>query len=142
MQLQNLRLEIVSSQKDIDALNSDIVFAKSTGNENLERKAELNQEIERIKSVILEKTEAINSTNAEIEKLIANQNERSKAIEKINADREQLEKRSAEIRTIERDKTSEATKPRAESFPDLKREKSTLQKQYDDIISKLWKNTN
>ena len=122
--LQNLRLEIVSSQKDIDALNSDIVFAKSTGNENLERKAELNQEIERIKSVILEKTELINSTNAEIEKLIANQNERSKAIEKINADREQLEKRSAEIRTIERDKTSER--------------KINIQKQYDDIISKLW----
>ena len=71
MQLQNLRLEIVSSQKDIDALNSDIVFAKSTGNENLERKAELNREIERIKSIILEKTELINSTNAEIEKLIA-----------------------------------------------------------------------
>lgn len=57
LRLQNLRLEIVSSQKDIDALNSDIVFAKSTGNENLERKTELNQEIERIKSVILEKTE-------------------------------------------------------------------------------------
>ena len=74
LQLQNLRLEIVSSQKDIDALNSDIVFAKSTGNENLERKAELNQEIERIKSVILEKTEFINSTNAEIEELIANPN--------------------------------------------------------------------
>ena len=80
LQLQNLRLEIVSSQKDIDALNSDIVFAKSTGNENLERKAELNQEIEIIKSVILEKTELINSTNADIEKFIANQKERTKSI--------------------------------------------------------------
>ena len=95
-------------RKRISTLLIRILFlAKSTGNENLERKAELNQEIERIKSVILEKTELINSTSAEIEKLIANQNERSKAIEKINADREQLEKRSAEIRTIERDKTSE-----------------------------------
>lgn len=137
MQLQNLRLEIVSSQKDIDALNSDIVFAKSTGNENLERKAELNQEIERIKSVILEKTELINSTNAEIEKLIANQNERSKAIEKINADREQLEKRSAEIRTIERDKTSERETSGRE-LARLEERKINIQKQYDDIISKLW----
>ena len=137
LQLQNLRLEIVSSQKDIDALNSDIVFAKSTGNENLERKAELNQEIERIKSVILEKTEFINSTNAEIEKLIANQNERSKAIEKINADREQLEKRSAEIRTIERDKTSERETSGRE-LARLEERKINIQKQYDDIISKLW----
>ena len=137
LQLQNLRLEIVSSQKDIDALNSDIVFAKSTGNENLERKAELNQEIERIKSVILEKTEFINSTNAEIEELIANQNERSKAIEKINADREQLEKRSAEIRTIERDKTSERETSGRE-LARLEERKINIQKQYDDIISKLW----
>ena len=137
LQLQNLRLEIVSSQKDIDALNSDIVFAKSTGNENLERKAELNQEIERIKSVILEKTEFINCTNAGIEKLIANQNERSKAIEKINADREQLEKRSAEIRTIERDKTSERETSGRE-LARLEERKINKQKQYDDIISKLW----
>ena len=137
LQLQNLRLEIVSSQKDIDALNSDIVFAKSTGNENLERKAELNQEIERIKSVILEKAELINCTNAEIEKLIANQNERSKAIEKINADREQLEKRSAEIRTIERDKTSERETSGRE-LARLEERKINIQKQYDDIISKLW----
>ena len=137
LQLQNLRLEIVSSQKDIDALNSDIVFAKSTGNENLERKAELNQEIERIKSVILEKTELINCTNAEIEELIANQNERSKAIEKINADREQLEKRSAEIRTIERDKTSERETSGRE-LARLEERKINIQKQYDDIISKLW----
>ena len=137
LQLQNLRLEIVSSQKDIDALNSDIVFAKSTGNENLERKAELNQEIERIKSVILEKTELINCTNAEIEKLIANQNERSQAIEKINADREQLEKRSAEIRTIERDKTSERETSGRE-LARLEERKINIQKQYDDIISKLW----
>ena len=137
LQLQNLRLEIVSSQKDIDALNSDIVFAKSTGNENLERKAELNQEIERIKSVIFEKTELINCTNAEIEKLIANQNERSKAIEKINADREQLEKRSAEIRTIERDKTSERETSGRE-LARLEERKINIQKQYDDIISKLW----
>ena len=137
LQLQNLRLEIVSSQKDIDALNSDIVFAKSTGNENLERKAELNQEIERIKSIILEKTELINSTNAEIEKLIANQNERSKAIEKINADREQLEKRSAEIRTVERDKTSERETSGRE-LARLEERKINIQKQYDDIISKLW----
>ena len=137
LQLQNLRLEIVSSQKDIDALNSDIVFAKSTGNENLERKAELNQEIERIKSVILEKTEFINSTNAEIEELIANQNERSKAIEKINADREQLEKRSAEIRTIERDKTSER-ETFGRELARLEERKINIQKQYDDIISKLW----
>ncbi len=107
LQLQNCDLKLFLRKRISMFLIRILFFANSTGNENLERKAELNQEIERIKSVILEKTEFINCTNAEIEELIANQNERSKAIEKINADREQLEKRSAEIRTIERDKTSE-----------------------------------
>ena len=69
--------------------------------------------------------------------MIANQNERSKAIEKINADREQLEKRSAEIRTIERDKTSERETSGRE-LARLEERKINIQKQYDDIISKLW----
>ena len=72
-----------------------------------------------------------------MQKLIANQNERSKAIEKINADREQLEKRSAEIRTIERDKTSERETSGRE-LARLEERKINIQKQYDDIISKLW----
>lgn len=121
MQLQNLRLEVVSSQKDIDALNSDIVFAKSTGNENLERKAELNQEIERIKSVILEKTELINSTNAEIEELIADQNERSKAIEKSMLTENSLKNAVPKSELLSVIKL-QSVKPRAESLPDLKRE--------------------
>lgn len=69
--------------------------------------------------------------------MIANQNERSKAIEKINADREQLEKRSAEIRTVERDKTSERETSGRE-LARLEERKINIQKQYDDIISKLW----
>ncbi len=77
------------------------------------------------------------TTKEEIEKSIANQNERSKAIEKINADREQLEKRSAEIRTIERDKTSERETSGRE-LARLEERKINIQKQYDDIISKLW----
>lgn len=141
MQLQNLRLEIVSSQKDIDALNSDIVFAKSTGNENLERKAELNQEIERIKSVILEKTELINSTNAEIEELIANQNERSKAIEKSTLTENSLKNAVPKSELLSVIK-HQSVKPPAESLPDLKREKSTFRSSMMILSQSFGKNMN
>lgn len=140
MQLQNLRLEIVSSQKDIDALNSDIVFAKSTGNENLERKAELNQEIERIKSVILEKTELINSTNAEIEKLIANQNERSKAIEKSMLTENSLKNAVPKSELLSVIK-HQSVKPPAE-LARLEERKSTFRSSMMILSQSFGKNTN
>lgn len=92
--------------------------------------------------LFLKRQSLINCTNAEIEKLIADQNERSKAIEKINADREQLEKRSAEIRTIERDKTSERETSGRESLPDLKREKSTFRNSMMILSQSFGKNMN
>ena len=136
-QLQNLRLEIVSSQKDIDALNADIVFAKSTGSDNLERKAELNDEILRVKGIIEEKNLLISNLNNDINALVNKQNELFESIEKLGAEREQLEKRSAEIRSLERDKTAERETSGRE-LARLEERKINIQKQYDDIIAKLW----
>lgn len=48
-----------------------------------------------------------------------------------------MKKRSAEIRTIERDKTSERETSGRE-LARLEERKINIQKQYDDIISKLW----
>lgn len=73
--------------------------------------------------------------------MIANQNERSKAIEKINADREQLEKRSAEIRTIERDKTSERETSGRE-LARLEERKSTFRSSMMILSQSFGKNTN
>ena len=60
-------------------------------------------------------------------------------MKKINADREQLEKtqcRKSELLSVIKHRERENLG--AESLPDLKREKINIQKQYDDIISKLW----
>lgn len=135
--LQNLRLEIVSSQKDIDALNSDIVFAKSTGSDNDQRKAELRQQIESITLQTEEKKKQIEQYEAQIADYILEQENLNKKIDDANSMRDSLEKRSVEIRSLERDKTAEKESSGRE-LARLEERKINIQKQYDDIISKLW----
>lgn len=135
--LQNIRLEIVTAQKDIDALNSEIVFAQNTGSNHEEKKAELLKQIESINNSVYETQKRIESLNAEI---IAIENEQKalyNKIEEINTQKDMLEKRSAEIRNFERDKNAEREISGRE-LARLEERKINLQKQYDDIISKLW----
>lgn len=135
--LQNIRLEIVTAQKDIDALNSEIVFAQNTGSNHEEKKAELLKQIESINNSVYETQKRIESLNAEI---IAIENEQKalyNKIEEINTQKDMLEKRSAEIRNFERDKNAERETSGRE-LARLEERKINLQKQYDDIISKLW----
>lgn len=135
--LQNIRLEIVTAQKDIDALNSEIVFAQNTGSDHEEKKAELLKQIESIKTSVNETQKRIESLNAEITAIENNQKALYNKIEEINAQKDMLEKRSAEIRSFERDKNAERETSGRE-LARLEERKINLQKQYDDIISKLW----
>lgn len=135
--LQNIRLEIVTAQKDIDALNSEIVFAKNTGTDNNEKKATLNEQISSINETI-EKTKAqISLYKNDIVSLESSQQSLGKQIDDINNNKEQLEKRSVEIRTFERDKSAER-ETLGRELARLEERKINIQKQYDDIISKLW----
>ena len=135
--LQNIRLEIVTAQKDIDALNSEIVFAQNTGTDHEEKKAELLKQIESIKTSVNETQNHIESLNAEITAIENEQKSLYNKIEEINAQKDMLEKRSAEIRSFERDKNAERETSGRE-LARLEERKINLQKQYDDIISKLW----
>lgn len=135
--LQNIRLEIVTAQKDIDALNSEIVFAQNTGSDHEEKKAELLKQIESIKTSVNETQKRIESLNAEITAIENEQKSLYNKIEEINAQKDALEKRSAEIRSFERDKNAERETSGRE-LARLEERKINLQKQYDDIISKLW----
>lgn len=134
---QNIQLEILSAQKDIDVLNSEIVFAQNSGSDNEERKAELNAQIILSKQRIAEVESRIEATEEEIAQLILRQTEYNKSIDEINEQRNAFEKRTVEIRTFERDKTSEREISGRE-LARLEERKINIQKQYDDIISKLW----
>lgn len=135
--LQNIRLEIVTAQKDIDALNSEIVFAQNRGSDHEEKKTELLNQIDTIKKTIVETQKRIDSLNGEI---IAIENERKtlyNRVEQINNQKDTFERRNAEIRGFERDKNAEREISGRE-LARLEERKINLQKQYDDIISKLW----
>ncbi|MCQ2513523.1 MAG: chromosome segregation protein SMC [Ruminococcus sp.] len=135
--LQNVRLEIITAQKDIDVLNSEIVFAQNSGSDNEERKNLLNSQINEAKAKISEIETDISNHENEINNLNNQQTEINSQIEKINALKSDYEKRSVEIRNFERDKTHER-ETSGQELARLEERKINIQKQYDDIISKLW----
>ena len=135
--LQSIRLEIVTSQKDIDALNTEIVFAKSSGLDQDKRTAELNEQIERCEDAIFKAKKSINDYNSLINTLENTQKSQNDKIDAINKQRDLLEKRSAEIRSIERSKNSEREVSGRE-LARLEERKINIQKEYDEIIAKLW----
>ncbi len=135
--LQNVRLEIVTAQKDIDALNSEILFAENSSNNFDERQKELNNQIEDYKTKNAEIQSRIAVIEAEIKEMSEKIEMYNLSISNINSDKEKFEKRNAELRAAERDKTSEREISGRE-LSRLEERKINLQKQYDDIISKLW----
>ena len=137
VKLQNIRLEIVTAQKDIDALNAEIVFARNTGSGNDKRKAMMFAQIEDVEKTIAEIKANIEQYQNDIAVLENTQKTINEQIEAISAQRELFEKRSVEIRNVERDKNNEREVSGRE-LARLEERKINIQKEYDNIISKLW----
>ncbi len=137
VKLQNIRLEIVTAQKDVDALNAEIVFARNTGSGNDKRKAMMFAQIEDVEKTIAEIKANIEQYQNDIAVLENTQKTINEQIEAISAQRELYEKRSVEIRNVERDKNNEREVSGRE-LARLEERKINIQKEYDNIISKLW----
>lgn len=137
VKLQNIRLEIVTAQKDIDALNSEIVFARNSGSNNDKRKAMLTAQIEEIGNTIDSIKLNITNYQNDIKALENTQKSINEQIEAISKQRELLEKRSVEIRGVERDKNN-TRELSGRELARLEERKINIQKEYDNIISKLW----
>ncbi len=136
-QLQNIKLEIVSAQKDIETFNSEISFALSTEENRNTRKSELNAQIDNYSELISQSEKMVEALNRDIESLNNKVKALNEGIEKINAQKAELEKRSGELRLLERDKTAERENAGRE-LSRLEERRINLQKEYDNIISKLW----
>lgn len=135
--LQQLNLERVSLEKDIEALNAEISLARSTGTTQDARKKSLLSEIEILKNKNLSIQSQIDELNEEINKNSENIKSKNGRIEAINQERLQLEKENADLRRLEKEKINEKELSGRE-LARLEERKANLQKQYDDIISKLW----
>lgn len=135
--MQEIRLEIFSIKKDIEVLKSEIRTINDRKSDNSDRCKILQEEID---SIII-KNEQI---ARDIERLkLEAEEEKSKAkmaegkIEVLNQERMNFEKRSVELRQIERNKTDEI-EILGKELARLEERKINMQGEYDAIITKLW----
>lgn len=135
--LQDIRLQIVTKQKDIETLRAEITLAKASGSNHDIHMQELNKEIEVIINNNSNLENKILNTKNIIDSLRKKVNDSNAEIESVNTQRDELEKRSVELRQKERDKNTERELASNE-YSRLEERKVNLQKQFDDIIAKLW----
>lgn len=135
--LQNIRLEIVTFEKDKEALISEIRTSEYNSQHQTERKENLRNQIVSVNSnidIINKKIEIYTNISNNYQDKIA---EFNNAIEKLNGDKEKFEKKSVELRQKEKDLNS-TREVSGRELARLEERKINLQKQYDDIIAKLW----
>lgn len=135
--LQNIRLEIVTFEKDKEALISEIRTSEYNSQHQTERQENLRNQIVSVNSnidIINKKIESYTNISNNYQDKIA---EFNNAIEKLNGDKEKFEKKSVELRQKEKDLNS-TREVSGRELARLEERKINLQKQYDDIIAKLW----
>ena len=135
--LQELRLDILSSEKDIDTLKAEIETARLSGSDHQLRIRELSAEKDSIVQNNSDIENRINALNAEIAALGEQAAASSELIERLGVERAELEKRSVDLRKLERDKSAERELASNE-LTRLEVRKDNQQKEFDSIISKLW----
>ena len=135
--LQNIRLEIVTYEKDCEALQSEIIISESNNSGQNMRKADLKRQIESVNAnieIIKKKIENYKKiSNTYKDKILEAQD----SIEKMNSERDEFEKKTVNLRQKEKDLNS-TREISGRELARLEERKINLQKQYDDIISKLW----
>ncbi|MBQ9472037.1 MAG: chromosome segregation protein SMC, partial [Ruminococcus sp.] len=135
--LQQIRLDILGCEKDIDTLNAEIESAESSGSDQRQRILELESEKQTYEKNNSDTENKISTLNADIEALTEKQNKSAENIERLNNERLEIEKSSVDLRQTERDKLGEKELASNE-FTRLEERKANKQKEFDDIISKLW----
>ncbi len=136
-ELQNIRLETVKTEKDIESLKYEIAVMSEAASDQKKRKQILLNEIEAIKQRSMGSNHRIEAIEKEIALLETRISDGEANIKEFNRQREEKEQLTVELRQKERDKTSEREISGRE-LARLEERKINLQKQYDDIISKLW----
>ena len=135
--LQQLRLEILGYEKDADTRKAEIESAESTGSDQQLRIRELEREQQDYEKNNSEIENKIVGFNAAIDSLTGQQKQSAEKIERLNEEKLELERSTVSLRQLERDKTAEREHASNE-FSRLEERKAGKQKEFDDIISKLW----
>ncbi|MBQ9247552.1 MAG: chromosome segregation protein SMC, partial [Ruminococcus sp.] len=130
-------LDILGFEKDVDTRKSEIETAESTGSDQQKRIQELQNEQTGYEQNISVLENKITALRAEIDAIAEKQTQSEANIERLNNEKLELEKSSVSLRQLERDKTAERERASNE-FSRLEERKASKQKEFDDIIAKLW----
>ncbi len=136
-QIQQLKLAILTAQKDNEALNYEIRSMEDSKLHQNQRINSLENQITYFKNKskkIVSDIATLNKESQELKKMAKAENKKitDNASKKIG-----FEKRSAELRQVERDRSLDKEKISKE-LARLEEQKSGIQKEYDAIIAKLW----
>ena len=135
--LQEVKLAVLTAEKDISSAKSDIENAKLRAENSKEKIKSYQNEIQSI----LAQNEIIKNKIQSLEVQMNEFAEKSallkKNIEDINRAKAELENTLSEFRKAEREKLSEREGISGE-LARLEERRVNLQKQYDEIINKLW----
>ncbi len=135
--LAGIRLEIVTITKDIEIIDSEIRSALTQKTDNQAKKQAILDEIEEVKRQNKQTEKIIYAHRGDVSRLRHESAYNNEKLASLSAQRAKLEKRSAELRRLERESSDEKENIGRE-LARLEERKTNLQKQYDDINRKLW----
>ncbi len=135
--LSEIKLDIVTITKDIEIIEGEIRSAAAQSTDNREKKQSLTDEIELVLNKNKQTEKIIYAHRGEISRLRHDCVYNNEKIAKLSEQRAKLEKRSSELRRLERERSDEK-ETIGKELARLEERKTNLQKQYDDIIRKLW----
>ena len=135
--LSQIKLQIVTITKDIEIIDGEIRNALTQNDDNRLKKQAVADEIEQVKKDNKQIEKTIYAYRADVSKLRHDSAYNNERIAKLSEERAKLEKRSAQLRKLERERSDEKENIVRE-LARLEERKANLQKQYDDINRKLW----
>lgn len=135
--IQEMRIAVLALEKDISAAEAEIENASLRAENSADKISAGTKEIEDLTNANDNIKTEISSLEKECKELSQSTASCTDDIWKQSEKRNELEKRSVQLRKDEREKTAERERINAELVR-LEEQRANLQKQYDDIISKLW----
>ena len=136
-QLQELRIACLSAEKDIESLRAAISDIERRKQEHAGKAESLRDEIKALEDASAVLTENIENLKKQAAGLRQQADRSKEQIEALHAKRMELERLSTELRAKEREKSSEKETV-GHDLARLEERKAGLQKEYDEIISRLW----
>ncbi len=135
--ISRLNLDIHGADRDLSVRNQSLNYLKARLIDHEDKDKELDLEIERIKQRNIETEKEILTLCVLIEEIHSHIEDSKKEISALRNEQNEYEKKSADLRMLERNKASEREKISGE-LARLEERKATMHKDYEETVNKLY----